>query len=432
MRYLLLAFVAIYIIGCAPSTAIPIDANIFVYMEGEAEEIDLDNRRSISLVTWNVLGLPDFAVATRPWNERIDGIVEMLIETDADLIVLQEVFEPEFAKSLCNKLKGHYAHAYIQLNTNLCKLSSGLAIFSKAPMSELNFTPHPNLLCAEKWLTLGMANFSLLDSKNRPRAHIIASHFQGSSRFSWRKGFTNEGNLRTYSQVRQEQSAAALKASSDLPSHIPCYLCGDLNVDRRDIEYKYSLLNPKNTPLHDPMSKNYKLMATSSTFFKHLKALWKNHPGIGQDELKNIGSSLLFLKDELSPKFNEPFWQTTIAEATLSDFEEQVQALRDQVNLQTDADQKAWKYFREKSHDAFQNEAKAFASDNSTGDVTLAEILQVCALPFDEALDYILGIGSSARISNVQILRGYDFFDPDKTLSDHHPIKATLSILKKP
>lgn len=428
MKKLLPIFALMLLYACAPSTVVPIDANTFVHLDGTAPELQITDQKELSIVTWNVLGLPDFLVGAKPWKERVDGMAKLLLEIDADLIVLQEVFEPELAKSLFERLKGKYAHSYLHLNTNLFAFSSGLAIFSKPAIDNFRFTPHPNLLCGEKWLSLGTADFCVLNQNQKPIAHIAAGHFQGSSRHSWRQDITDGGQLLTYSQARQEQSKAAVELGNYLPSHVPRYLCGDLNVDRCDVEYDQSVLNPHVAPVHDPMPSSMKKMATSTTFFKHYDMLWKTHPTLSATELLLITSSLQSFKELLNPHLNADFWQSTVGNVSRKQMQEQLEDLKKHIDLSSGSNQLAWDHFAAKALDAFESETRAISSSNSTGKVSLHEIIELHALPFDEALDYILGIGKAAHINEIKILSGYSIEHPTEALSDHHPIYAKIGI----
>ncbi|MCB1117079.1 MAG: endonuclease/exonuclease/phosphatase family protein [Chlamydiia bacterium] len=428
MKTLLSILALALLYACAPSSVVPIDANPFVHLTGMAPDLEITDQKELSIVTWNVLGLPDFLVATKPWKDRVDGMAKLLLEIDADLIILQEVFEPELAKSLFERLKGRYAHAYLHLNTNLFAFSSGLAIFSKPPISNFRFTPHPNLLCAEKWLSLGTADFCLLNHDQKVTVHIAAGHFQGSSRYSWRQDITDGGQLLTYAEARQEQSKAAIELGAYLPATVPRYLCGDLNVDRCDAEYNQSVLNPLVAPIHDPMPKEMRQIATSTTFFKHYDMLWKTHPTLSASELLSVANALHSFKKLLAPQFEADFWKSSVSNVNLEQMQEQLENLKKHIDLSNTANQLAWNHFVSQSLDAFEAEINAIKSSNSTGQVNLNEIIEVHALPFDEALDYILGIGKAAHISEIKILSGYSIEHPDEALSDHHPIYAKIGI----
>src|SRR5690349_1559048 len=75
-------------------------ANAMEYFSSEAPERLLEHEGEIQLLTWNILGLPNDQVAVRPWEERVDGIAERILSIDADVVILQECFEPGLSLGL--------------------------------------------------------------------------------------------------------------------------------------------------------------------------------------------------------------------------------------------------------------------------------------------------------------------------------------------
>jgi len=171
-----------------------------------------------------------------------------------------------------------------------------------------------------------------------------------------------------------------------------------------------------------------KKMATSTTFFKHYDMLWKAHPTLSATELLVITSSLQSFKELLTPHLNADFWQNTVGSVDRKQMQEQLEDLKKHIDLSSASNQLAWDHFIAKALDAFELETRALSRSNSTGNVSLHEIIEVHALPFDEALDYILGIGKAAHINEIKILSGYSFEHPTEALSDHHPIYAKIGI----
>ena len=94
---------------------------------------------SIKVLTWNVCmlfgGLPIPFGGMAPVTKRIIHVAKKIIDTDADLISLQEV-SPPAAKRLYDQLKNSYRYFYTRINPDpFLMLDSGLFIASKVPIA---------------------------------------------------------------------------------------------------------------------------------------------------------------------------------------------------------------------------------------------------------------------------------------------------------
>lgn len=88
---------------------------------------------NLSVITWNVWGLP-FITPERP--VRIDQIVTVLSESEADIISVQEAWLPADISKLKTGLE---AAGYRSLHFRSFPLGSGLIIFSRFPMTSPKF-----------------------------------------------------------------------------------------------------------------------------------------------------------------------------------------------------------------------------------------------------------------------------------------------------
>ena len=64
------------------------------FFPGDGKELGTQN--TATLMTWNVYGLPNKLVYIRPWEERIDGIANAILQEKGDIGVLEECFELKF------------------------------------------------------------------------------------------------------------------------------------------------------------------------------------------------------------------------------------------------------------------------------------------------------------------------------------------------
>lgn len=116
--------------------------NHFEYLEGAGKEKTGTPR---VFITWNVCalfgGLPIPFGGVAPVEERMQDIAQNILDTQADLVCLQEV-SPPAAQLLYRELKGEYRHFYTRIDPDpLLTLDSGLFVASKMPLTNPTVTP---------------------------------------------------------------------------------------------------------------------------------------------------------------------------------------------------------------------------------------------------------------------------------------------------
>ena len=93
------------------------------------------------LMDFNIMGLTIFS--NPPFSEkRIKFIPQELIKIDADIIGLQECFNINHVKFIISQLKEKYPYYSAYDTGNLIKLSNGLIILSKFPITKSEFKQH--------------------------------------------------------------------------------------------------------------------------------------------------------------------------------------------------------------------------------------------------------------------------------------------------
>src|SRR5688572_408977 len=80
------------------------------FFPGDREAAIVEAGSNVSLITWNIYGLPNDLVAIRPWEERINGIANTILQANATIVVLEECFETGLSLGLYERLRGEYAH----------------------------------------------------------------------------------------------------------------------------------------------------------------------------------------------------------------------------------------------------------------------------------------------------------------------------------
>ena len=90
--------------------------------------------KSLNIVSWNVFLRP--AILNDNQMGRVDNISEYLLSTEADVLVLQEVFHKKARKSLFKKLAPCYQFRSKVGKRSFFGVSSGVVILSKHKITE--------------------------------------------------------------------------------------------------------------------------------------------------------------------------------------------------------------------------------------------------------------------------------------------------------
>lgn len=405
------------------------------YVKGAIAEKYVGDDGAIELLSWNVLGLPN-EDEVLPIEARIDGMARTIIEANAHLVALQECFDPKLSNGLYDRIKGHYAHFLLDIASDT-PLTSGLALFSKVPIAQLRFTPH-RLLDDEKESRMGTLDFLVLNELGQAIAHLAVSHFQGSSSCQWRKGQLGDGERLSYGELREEQARTMLNLVKD--STLPGYICGDLNVDwRGGEEYDHSFLNREvNSSIQNSMleelTKEEKRLAvrpalgTNTNFFRHQRGLQDKYKTLSQEQIASLASKYEEKQGQLIDCLSGEPWTRPLSTFDPDWFIE----LKATVAPANEEDHRLWDYFQQRATKALKREKKLWKKNDNQGEapnVSVAEVIQYRALPIEESLDYILAVGSQSKVANMVLLKGYDHRSLETTLSDHHPLRATVYAL---
>lgn len=162
---------------------------------------------TLKVLTWNVWW------RFGPWKERIDAIAKSLIEIDADVIALQEVWrdkDTNFAAEMAAKLGFHYVYENCM---DVGDLGFGNAILSRWPITQNDVT---TLYGQEQTGETRRAMFAEIDG---PRGKIPFF----STHLNWQLD---------QSHIRQKQVADLAVFIDGKPAlKFPHILCGDFNAD---------------------------------------------------------------------------------------------------------------------------------------------------------------------------------------------------------
>ena len=207
----------------------------FTYSQGLSKGKVLSLDRSFSLLSWNICGVGGgYSISdggVLPWSFRIDNITNKIIEKNADVNCLSEVFDIKSALYISEKLKRcGYSHFYFNMGPKAIGVSAGLLVASKYNIKNPEFSPFPqdSLVGRTKKVSKGVFAFDL-ESQGQNFARIYSTHLQHSE----------EPQFPTTEEVddRKKQMQIIVDKANTLRDRC-IVVTGDLNLD--DNEYNAS------------------------------------------------------------------------------------------------------------------------------------------------------------------------------------------------
>lgn len=209
----------------------------FVFFKGASQEAS--KRPFFTLLSWNICGLPKplslFFGGVVPWDMRIDRIVETLLQQDADVVCLQEVFDEATAFRLYHALKEKYVD--FCFNISPCHfgftpfsagLNSGLFVASKYPIERCSWTPYKDVVFPI--IKRGFFAFQIVNGSQT--AHLVNTHMESSIDDSQP---SYDAQKCRHLQLQQLIAHIHEKIAVFFPEH-PILVCGDLNINWSSLE----------------------------------------------------------------------------------------------------------------------------------------------------------------------------------------------------
>jgi hypothetical protein len=189
LAVLVFAFLALFttLPGVAiRGVAVHLKSTPYIYEKGTFVDKTLPESRTFTVLSWNICcvagGYPITDGGVLPWGERIDKILEQIIEKDADVNCVYEVFDAKSGFYIAEKLKENgYNHCYYSIGTKSIGGSSGILVASKYEIKDPEFVqfPQDTLVGRTKWAAKGVFGFDLASEGNR-FARVFATHLQHS------------------------------------------------------------------------------------------------------------------------------------------------------------------------------------------------------------------------------------------------------------
>jgi exonuclease III len=153
-------------------------------------------------------------------KERINGIIDHLSTSDADVVGLNEVWADSTKETFIRNLRTQFPYSYFQPNEEIIKLGSGLLFLSKYPII------NPNLVKFEK-----LIGWDSMSQKGMITGNIIVPSDDTYVPCFFVLTHTQAGNSNDEIDVRHDNIDQMYKVIRGLPfGNNPLVVFGDLNV----------------------------------------------------------------------------------------------------------------------------------------------------------------------------------------------------------
>lgn len=217
---------------------------LFLSSSSQATYVELLPSAEISVVSYNTFLLPRFA-KKNDQKARARQIGRWLKQQDFDVVALQEVFRTKYYKMIKRELKSKYPYDTGRPLRRWYKpISSGLVIFSKYPLSELQFYHFGKMKHADKFSSKGVLGASVqIDPFTKVK--ILNTHLQAyAEHFQIREG-----------QLKYIESI--IKKQQEKHKHI--IISGDFNIHERSREYSFfrDIMGYWDGPLYGEITHSY-------------------------------------------------------------------------------------------------------------------------------------------------------------------------------
>jgi mRNA deadenylase 3'-5' endonuclease subunit Ccr4 len=158
----------------------------FLYVKTSSNFKTLDPNKKFTILSWNICciggGYSISDGGVMPWKNRIDKIIDKILNLKADVNCLYETFDTKSAFLIYDKLKKHgYNEFYFNIAPAAIGVSSGIFVASKYEIKDPFFLPFSKkiLVGRTKGANKGVFSFSL-SSENKKFANIFTTHLQHS------------------------------------------------------------------------------------------------------------------------------------------------------------------------------------------------------------------------------------------------------------
>lgn len=183
-----------------------------------------NNSDSIKILTWNIFMRPRFWLKDEQ-VERAHAIVNQLKEEDADVVVLQEVFDNKAFGIIEQGLKDGFNFRYGPGKGGIVRLNSGVYILSKWPIINHETVKFGKAAHADRFANKSVHFIEAV--KNGKIFQVFGTHLQAQNGEKYRRIRTTQFNV--MAKLRDKHFRKG----------VPQIFAGDMNTPRNnDGEYK--------------------------------------------------------------------------------------------------------------------------------------------------------------------------------------------------
>jgi len=190
---------------------------------------EITTKKQLKVLTWNIYSLP-FVINTSNRIERAKGVVEVLQQSDYDVIVFQETFHKKSFQIIERGLKATFPyHIKVERKVGFLKHHHGIFMVSKYPFELLGTIAFKHCKGSDCLSRKGAILIEL--EKDRQMFQVLGTHLQSGIKIS-------KERIR---KKQRQQLTAFLKVHRK--TNIPQLLCGDFNTDFNNIQRRNDMLN---------------------------------------------------------------------------------------------------------------------------------------------------------------------------------------------
>ncbi len=181
-------------------------------------------------------------------EERAKKICEALMKSNADIIVLSEVWDNDLARVIINKLKQKYPNHFRPEGRAALYNGTGLLLLSKHNIADASFKQYQGLLGPDFFTNKGFGAATL--TINSVAMRLFFTHVQAARRL------TLDKQVKAVRMANIKQLNQAVSAYKGNNPDTPILIVGDLNVaaeagDKSTAEYKQMMKVFKSSKLKD-------------------------------------------------------------------------------------------------------------------------------------------------------------------------------------
>lgn len=204
----------------------------FIYSQYAVIPKSLPSERLITLLSWNVCcigaSLPITDAGVTPTSFREDAILENIIEVNADIACLCEVFDVITARYFKEKLaEAGYRYFFSHIGPKAIGLSSGLFIASRYSVQNPEFAVYNSSTGWAGYSKKGVFSFDITENNNRALARIHATHLQHSECPAQPEDVEVEARVHQLNELQ--------RIANKVEAMFPQVITGDFNMDEEEL-----------------------------------------------------------------------------------------------------------------------------------------------------------------------------------------------------